>query len=54
MTITRLYRPEAPALDDLVEVLYTLLADAPGELPEERPCPAVSPNELTCFSPKPE
>ena len=44
--VTRRYRPEAAAIDQLVDVLYQLLMDAPAE-----PLGADSaPAELACLS----
>lgn len=44
--ITRRYRPESAALDQLVEALYQLLMDVPGDPPATAPAPA----ELACLS----
>jgi hypothetical protein len=43
--VTRCYRPGSAALDELVEVLYRLLMDAPADPPATASAPAGS----TCF-----
>lgn len=43
--VTRRYRPQPAALDELVEVLYRLLIDVPAPVP----CPASVAAESTCF-----
>jgi hypothetical protein len=34
MTVQRRFKPETAALDELVEVLYSLLVELPGDLTE--------------------
>jgi hypothetical protein len=46
--VTRLYRPETAVLEQLVEVLYSLLMDVPASPP------ATASAEPTCFSAAPE
>ena len=39
LTVVRQYRPDAAALDQLIEVLYRLIMDEPGEsAAAESPC----------------
>jgi hypothetical protein len=48
--VTRRYQPEPAALEELVDVLYSLLQDVPGK----QPTTALVPPEPTCFSIAPE
>jgi hypothetical protein len=50
LPVTRLYKPEPAALEDLVDVLYKLLVNVPAD--ESTLEPAKS--EATCFSIAPE
>lgn len=54
MTIQRRYEPAESALDELVEVLYRLLVDAPEGYPESSDSAASAPPEAPCFSTQPE
>lgn len=49
MTIQRRFEPDPEALDDVVEILYRLLVDAP----DSEGCPTESQNP-TCLSPENE
>jgi hypothetical protein len=40
--VTRRYRPASAALDELVDALYQLLMDAPGDLPVTASAPGES------------
>jgi hypothetical protein len=40
--VTRRYRPESAVFDELVDALYQLLMDAPGDQPATAPAPGKS------------
>jgi hypothetical protein len=48
--VTRRYQPQPAALEELIDVLYTLLLD----VPVNEPAAAPAPSKPTCFSLAPE
>ena len=54
MTITRRYQPEHAAEEELVDVLYQLLLDAPADRPEPADHSPSALPESTCNMARPE
>src|SRR5579864_9460241 len=54
MPVNRRYRPGPAALDELIDVLYQLLVDAPVHVSETPDSAAPAAPEPTCFLTKPE